>query len=185
MTIPKTVTVQQLIRRATRADGAELQDIRAEYSELRKIANKRIKRAQAKGDLLDMEQFTTTTAIMKGANPVINLAKAYSEVVKFLNAKVSTAKGRKEVRRKTVETLNNIGYKNITEDNARLFGEFMEKWRVAFEQETTMGKKLLFDSDSAVEFFDSAMEKIIDNKQRANAEKLFNLFKKWIALQEV
>ena len=185
MEIPEIVTVQEIIRRATRAKGAELKDIRAEYSELRKIANKRIKRAQAQGDLLDYKQFMTTKAIMKGATPVFDLAKAYSEVVKFLHSKKSTAVGRKEIRRKTRETLNRLGYKNVTDDNVKLFGDFMEKWRVAYEQDTTLGKKLLSDSDLAAEFFDSVIEEMTNDKQRTNAEKLFYLFKKWVALEGV
>jgi len=185
MEIPERVTVQEIIRRATRANGAELKDVRTEYSELRKIANKRIKRAHAQGDLLDYEQFMTTKAIMKGVTPVADLAKAYSEVVKFLHYRKSTAAGRKEIRRKTRETLNKLGFKSITDDNVKLFGDFMEKWRVAYEKNTTAGKKLLSDSDLAAEFFDSVIEEVTNDEQRTNAEKLFYLFKKWVALQGV
>lgn len=185
MEIPKLTTVQNVERRLLRAGGAELKQIRAEYSELRKIANKRIKRAQAQGDLLDTEQFMTTTAIMKGENAIANLAKAYVAVVKFLNRKQSTAAGRKEIRAKTRETLNKLGFENITDANVKLFGEFMEEWRQAYEQETTVGKKLLADSDFAVEFFDSIIEEVTEDTQRTNAEKIFYLFRKWIALQGV
>lgn len=185
MEIAKLTTVQDVERRLLRAGGAELKQIRAEYSELRKIANKRIKRAQAQGDLLDTEQFMTTTAIMKGENAIVNLAKAYVAVVKFLNRKESTAAGRKQIRTKARETLNKLGFENITDANVKLFGEFMAKWRAAFEQDTTIGKKLLADSDFAAEFFDSFMERVSGDKRKINADEIFKVFKKWLNSQGV
>lgn len=183
MEIPKQTTVQQLMRRALRGQS-ELKAIRAEYSELRKIANKRIKRAQAKGELMDVEQFRTTKSIMSGADSNVNLVKSYNEVVKFLNSKRSTAKGREEIRKKTRETLQKLGYQGITEENDKLFGEFMNEWRAKYEQDTTVGKKLFGDSEQAAEFFDRISERINRGEIDRNAVGIRRLFDRWVKSRE-
>ena len=183
MEIPKQTTVQQLMRRALRGQS-EIKAMRAEYSELRKIANKRIKRAQAKGELMDVEQFQTTKSIMSGADSNVNLVKSYNEVVKFLNSKRSTAKGREEIRKKTRETLQKLGYQGITEENDKLFGEFMNEWRAKYEQDTTVGKKLFGDSEQAAEFFDRISERINRGEIDRNAVGIRRLFDRWVKSRE-
>lgn len=183
MEIPKQTTVQQLMRRALHGQ-TEMKEIRAEYSELRKIANKRIKRAQAKGELMDVEQFRTTKSIMSGADSNVNLVKSYNEVVKFLNSKRSTAKGREEIRKKTRETLQKLGYQGITEENDKLFGEFMNEWRAKYEQDTTVGKKLFGDSEMAAEFFDRISERINRGEIDRNAVGIRRLFDRWVKSRE-
>lgn len=183
MEIPKQTTVQQLMRRALRGQS-EVKAMRAEYSELRKIANKRIKRAQAKGELMDVEQFRTTKSIMSGADLNVNLVKSYNEVVKFLNSKRSTAKGREEIRKKTRETLQKLGYQGITEENDKLFGEFMNEWRAKYEQDTTVGKKLFGDSEQAAEFFDRISERINRGEVDRNAVGIRRLFDRWVKSRE-
>lgn len=183
MEIPKQTTVQQLMRRALRGQ-AEIKEMRSEYSELRKIANKRIKRAQAKGELMDVEQFQTTKSIMSGADSNVNLVKSYNEVVKFLNSKRSTAKGREEIRKKTRETLQKLGYQGITEENDKLFGEFMNEWRAKYEQDTTVGKKLFGDSEQAAEFFDRISERINRGEIDRNAVGIRRLFDRWVKSRE-
>ena len=185
MKIPQTMTVQDVIRRLTRSNGAEVRGIRAEYSELRKIANKRIKRAQAKGELMDVEQFRTTTSIMKGDDALKNLARAYASVVKFLNSEASTAKGRQTIQQRRLKTLKSLNYTGVTEENMKIFQEFMEQWRIAYQLNTTMGKKLLSDSDLAAEFFDEWFERIKKNDEDTNAVKIFRIFKKWQKKQGV
>ena len=183
MEIPKQTTVQQLMRRALHGQ-TEVKAIRAEYSELRKIANKRIKRAQAKGELMDVEQFQTTKSIMSGADSNVNLVKSYNEVVKFLNSKRSTAKGREEIRKKTRETLQKLGYQGITEENDKLFGEFMNEWRAKYEQDTTVGKKLFGDSEQAADFFDRISERINRGEIDRNAVGIRRLFDRWVKSRE-
>ena len=187
MEIPKRTTVQQLMRRAMRGQS-EIKAIRTEYAELRKIANKRIKRAQEKGDLLDVEQFQTTKSIMNAADSTVNLIKAHHEVVNFLNSKRSTAKGREEIRQKTREAYEAIGYKDVILENDRLFSEFMEEWRIRYEQDTTIGKKLFSDSDMAAEFFDAHFERVEEygekHNENTNAVKLRRLFDRWIKSRE-
>lgn len=179
MQIPKTMTVQDVIRRLTRSNGAEVKGVRAEYSELRKIANKRIKRAQAKGELMDVEQFRTTTSIMKGDDALKNLARSYAAVIKFLNSEASTAKGRETIQRRRLKTLQSLNYTGVTEENMKLFQDFMEQWRIAYQLNTTMGKKLLSDSDLAAEFFDTWFERIKKNDENTNGAKIMRIFKKW------
>lgn len=185
MEIPKLTTVQDVRRRLTRSNNAELKAVRAEYSELRKIANKRIKRAQAKGELLDVEQFRTTTEIMKSENPIKNLAYAYSQVIKFLRSETSTAAGRKTVQQRRLKTLETLQYTGIQENNIKQFQEFMEQWRIAYQMNTTLGKRLLVDSDQAAEFFDTFYERIKKNDEKTNATKIMRIFRRWLERQGV
>lgn len=183
MEIPKRTSTQQLMRRAMRG-RSEVKAIRAEYAELRKIANKRIKRAQAKGELLDVEQFRTTKSIMQGSDSSINLIKAHHDVVVFLNSKRSTAKGREDIRQKTVKTYKELGYGAVITENDKMFSQFMEQWRIRYEQDTTMGKKLFSDSDKAAEFFDNYYERIKKKDENTNAVKIRRIFERWLNSQQ-
>lgn len=169
----KAETVQQIQRRLSGRNAAARQaEARREYAELRKIATKRIKRAQAVGELLDEPLPIKTGDIPK--NDAGALAKAIRSVQKFLGSKRSTAAGRAETRRKTVETMKQLGYENIDERNAKLFGDYMEMWRRKYEQDTPDGRRMLFDSDKAVEIFDEIAERFTDRTNSRSMSRMFN-----------
>ena len=174
------VTVQKAARAISKR-GGEAQ-IRKEYSRLRKIANDRIKRAQRGGELLDEDAFASLREIRKGDTE--RLAKAYSNVTKFLTSKRSTEYGRAEIRRKTVESLGKLGYEGISEKNVDLFGKFMENFRRKYETETPEGKKLLMDSDFAVEAFDAISERFTSRTNSRAMSRYFNQYLRNEGLEE-
>lgn len=167
-------TVQALMRRLSKGQGEAIPAARKEYTRLQKIANKRIMRAQAAGDLLDVELFPQTRSI--GKQDVGNLAKALVDVQKFLKSERSTAKGRKEIVRRKVEKLQKMGYESVTVDNEKLFSQFMEMWRVKYQLETAQGRKLTMDSDFAAEIFDKISERFTPKTNKSSMSRMFNDF---------
>lgn len=174
------VTVQKAARAISKRGGEK--QIRAEYSRLRKIANQRIARAQRTGELKDETLFDAAREIRKGDTE--RLAKAYSEVTKFLTSKRSTEYGRAEIRRKTAESLQKIGYEGISEKNVDLFGKFMENFRRKYETDTPEGKKLLMDSDFAVEAFDAISERFTSRTNSRAMSRYFNQYLRDDGLEE-
>lgn len=166
------VTVQKAARAISKRGGEA--KIRKEYSRLREIANDRIKRAQRNGELMEEDVFGSLREIRKGDTE--RLAKAYSNVTKFLNSKRSTEYGRAEIRQKTVESLKNLGYEGISTGNVDLFGKFMENFRRKYETETPEGKKLLMDSDFAVEAFDAISERFTSRTNSRAMSRYFNQY---------
>ena len=165
-------TVQTLMRKLSHGKGAEIPEARKEYANLRKIANKRIARAQAKGELMDVEFFPKTRDI--GKEQVGYLAQAMISVQKFLRSERSTAKGRKEITKRKVEKLNRMGFENITVDNEKLFNDFMEMWRVKYQTETAQGRRMTMDSDFAAEIFDRISERFTPKTNKSSMSRMFN-----------
>lgn len=164
----KPETVQAIQRRIARGAKSEAA-VRKEYAELRKIANKRIERAGR--ELGNMPKFPTTKEMRGDA---VNLAKELREVKKFLSSPRSTAAGRAETARKRVATLQGLGYTGVTERNEGLFNQFMEIWRRKYETITPEGRKMMMDSDFAVEIFDSISERFTDRTNSQSMGRMFN-----------
>lgn len=163
-------SVQVLMRRLSRGKGELIPAARKEYARLRKIANKRINRAQNAGDLLDVEAFPET----RGINDTGDLAKALVSVKKFLESRESTAAGRKEITRERVEKLQAMGYETVSVDNAKLFNDFMEMWRIKYQLDTSAGRKLTMDSDFAAEIFDRISERFTNRTNKSAMSRYFN-----------
>ena len=163
-------SVQALMRRLSRGKGELIPAARKEYARLRKIANKRIMRAQEAGDLLDVEAFPET----RGINDTGDLAKALVSVKKFLESRESTAAGRKAITRERVEKLQAMGYETVSVDNAKLFNDFMEMWRVKYQLDTSAGRKLTMDSDFAAEIFDRISERFTNKTNKSAMSRYFN-----------
>lgn len=162
-------TVQSISRGIKRDKG--FAKARREYAELRKIANKRIQRAHDDSMLKDYDLFPTTREL---GQDKAKFAKTYSMLTKFLTDKRSTAAGRAEISAKRANTLTDLGYEGVTPDNARLFDEFMENFRRKYETETPDGKKLLMDSDFAVEAFDQISERFTGKTNARSMSRMFN-----------
>lgn len=163
-------SVQALMRRLSRGQGELIPAARKEYARLRKIANKRIMRAQNAGDLLDVEAFPET----RGINDTGDLAKALVSVKKFLESRESTAAGRKAITRERVEKLQAMGYETVSVDNAKLFNDFMEMWRIKYQLDTSAGRKLTMDSDFAAEIFDKISERFTNKTNKSAMSRYFN-----------
>lgn len=167
----ETANVQKIARAIVRQGAREY---RKEYTRIRKIARKRILRAQAGGELLGEEIPPTLKEI---GDDSVNLAKAIRNVERFLKSPRSTAAGRKAIREKTVESLRESGYEGISESNVDLFEEYMSQWRRKYEQDVPEGRRLFFDSDFAVEIFDEIKDKFTS---KTNASAISRAFNNWL-----
>lgn len=148
---------------------------RYEYSRTRDIVRKRILRAQAKGELLNVEVPPKLSEISNGRR----LSKEMAQMEKFLSSPWSTSKGRSELKDKRFEGYRKAGYDNITESNEQKFNRFMKHMIKKYTQDTPEGKKMLHDSDTIASFFDEMVEedKVKENTRLSDLVRMFN---KWV-----
>ena len=144
----KWYTVQgaeTMVRVGTKDDMATM---RAEYTRMRDVAQKRIKRLG--------KQFPESKAYQshaKGFPKLIELdprdfAKAFSELAKFVRAKGSTVTGQKEIKQKTMKTWQDQGL-NLNPKNYDKTIKVLEEMRK---------QKIVYGSDKAVELADAMLD---------------------------
>ena len=122
--------------------------MRQEYTRMRDVAQKRIKRLQkefseSKAYQSNRDGFTK----LKDLDPR-DLPKAFSELAKFVRAKSSSVSGQREIRKKTIETWNAQGLK-LNNRNYKKAIKILEEMRK---------QKLTYGSDKVVELADSMLE---------------------------
>ena len=144
----KWYTVQgaeTMVRVGTKDD---MSTMRAEYTRMRDVAQKRIKRLG--------EQFPESKAYQSHAKGFPKLkeldprdfAKAFSELAKFVRAKGSTVTGPKEIKQKTMKTWQDQGL-NLNPKNYDKTIKVLEEMRK---------QKIVYGSDKAVELADSMLD---------------------------
>lgn len=150
------------------ADGAKAKfrehekEMREEYSRMRSAAQKRLQRMK-KSEFKDTKTYKEHAhgfRKLEDINPK-DFHKAFKDVAGFLKSKRSSASGQREIRRKTMETLNEaIGEKKVTTKN------YMRVIRVLEELRKT---KQTYGSDTIVDMVNQTMalsfdqfEKILD-----------------------
>ena len=117
-------------------------EIRSEYSKLRSVANKRLRRLWLAG-LGSYGLFTFP--IIKGRSDQ-QIATWLAAVSRFLRDKRTTIKGEREFVNNELEMLHDMGYKFITRENFYDFTKFMDSMR------DQVGGKI-FDSGDAADVF--------------------------------
>lgn len=171
--LPIITSKQKAQERAERSDSA-LKAMRRDYTRMRDIAVKRIKRAQEAGYWRKGKEIPTLKDV--GRDPA-DLAYEYSRLSKFLESPSSSVKQLRQESRQRVEAFQKLGYTFVTEENELDFGDYMEYMINKYETETEEGKKRLQDSDIIVEAYDY----IKDNREEgteAELDRLFQEFKK-------
>ena len=149
-------------------------EIRAEYTYLRGIAQKRLAR-------LKESEFAGTKQVKRwyagfpklSELPNAQVAKALANVALFLNAETSSVTGFKQQRKRALETLKSHGYDFVTEANISEFGEYMEYWR-------NHKLDMLYSSERVVDLFQFTQRNKVDRsvifaefeQVLANSEKL-------------
>lgn len=122
--------------------------LRRLYTELRDIANKRIKRAQKAG-------YGQNLVIRQGAKKIPKLSEIRSaaelryrigETAMLLENPQSTITGLERLEAAKLETLTRHGYDFVNEDNLRDFGRFMEWVRTYYQDQ-------LYDSDTVAKLY--------------------------------
>ncbi len=129
--------------------------VRAMYTTLRDIAQKRLIRAQAAGYMTDREPFAKLADIKDKRD----LAAEYANISRFLLSPDSTAKGREIRNEKAVARLNARGIDFVNKQNVADFGKFMGVMREIYSQEQPGGAKALYiDSDDLADYYSAMRE---------------------------
>lgn len=137
------------------------QEVRSEYSKLRAIAMKRLSRLEAAG-MDDTQSYLRNInhyPKLKDIKTKQELAGRLSDLSRFIKAKQSTVSGQKEIRKKTVETLNSHGYDFVNMDNVADFGLFMEEYRKQKLEDQG------YDSGDAADTYSVVVKHKIDPKE--------------------
>lgn len=149
--------------------SATEREARREYQRLRRVALKRIARlekSEYKSDYIvkrGKDRFSPSSQIVS----LSALSRSLSDVRHFLESPQSSIIGRRETEARTIKTLRRHGYKFVTEDNFKQFGEFMDAARMK------AGGKLLA-SDRVADLYGQSERKAI------SADELLRDYKYWV-----
>lgn len=142
------------IKAKLEAGGSLEKEVRKEYTRLRDISQKRLKRLAAAG-------YTETDVYKKNIShyPKLKdiktkseLSQRLSDLSRFVGSSQSTVKGIKEREKKVLEKLHEHDFDFVNESNLSDFGEFMELYR------DSMADMEGYDSGDAAELY-SVVEK--------------------------
>lgn len=119
---------------------AEARALRAEYTRMRDVAQKRIKRLEKQfpGSKTYLEHRLGFKKL-KDLDPR-DLPKAFSELAKFVKAKASTVTGQKQIKEKTIATWQKQGL-NLTSENYDTAIKILEEMR---------RRKIVYGSDKVI-----------------------------------
>lgn len=139
-----------------------LKEARAEYVRLAKAANKRIQRIRE-------SQYSTSAAAQRQMFGSVKALKterqvyaALQQVARFTSQKTSSISGIKEIEKKQLETMREMGYTFLNKSNIHEFGEFMKQVRKHANVKNLQGI-----SDRIVNLFKEAKRKRIDTQDLA------------------
>ena len=149
----KWYTVQGAETMARVGTKDDMATMRAEYTRMRDVAQKRIKRLG--------KQFPESKAYQSHAKGFAKLKeldprdfpKAFAELAKFVKAKGSTVTGQKQIKEKTIKTWQDQGL-NLNQKNYDKTIKILEEMRK---------QKIVYGSDKAVELADSMLD--LDDQQ--------------------
>jgi len=164
--------------------GGDLErEVRKEYTRLRDISQKRLKRLAAAGyENTDVYQKNVKHyPKLKDIKSKSELAQRLSDLSRFVGSTQSTVKGLKEREKKVLKTLKKSGYKYVNESNLSDFGDFMEYYRDAmYDLEYDSGdaadlytvvEKNKLDPEKVKEDFDFWLENVEDAKKIRKAKR--------------
>ena len=149
----KFYTVQGAETMARLGTKDDLSTMRSEYTRMRDVAQKRLKRLE--------KAFPESKAVqghpqgfpkLKDLDPR-DFPKAFSELAKFVKAKGSTVTGQKQIKEKTIKTWQDQGL-NLNQKNYDKTIKILEEMR---------RQKIVYGSDKAVELADSMID--LDDQQ--------------------
>lgn len=134
--------------------------VRKEYTRLRDISQKRLKRLKAAGydDIQAYLRNVNHYPKLKDIKSNNELASRLSDLSRFILAKSSTVSGNKKIMYKNLTTLHDTGYNFVNEENFRDFGKFMEEYR---NQMLDMS----YDSGDAADLYGVVIKHKLDPKQ--------------------
>lgn len=148
--------------------------VRKEYTRLRDIEQKRIKR-MAGTEWEDTEVYRKNAGQypkLADLKSDVDLVYKLSDLSRFVRAKTSTISGLKERRAQALETLYEHGYEFVTEENYNSFGKFMEEYRTQHYDE------MYPSGDAADSYYLTEIHQI-------EPEQLFKDFKFWLDRENI
>lgn len=157
-------------------DGAKSisnDDLRQEYSRLRSIAEKRLKRFQG-SEWTDSQVYQLNVGKYKPLAEIENdreLRHLFSDVAKFITAYTGGVAGLEKQRREGIKTFNAHGYDFVNKENYREFADFMEYSR-------TMKLNRIYDSKRIADFYEAA------EKKKLSRDEMYKQFKSWTRKQK-
>lgn len=137
-----TYTVQALETLARTANKEDWSELRKEYTRMRDVAQKRIKRMadSAFAESRAYKAHSAGFAKLKDINPK-DFPKAMAELYKFVNAKAGSISGQQEIRRKTIESWQKQGV-DLNEKNYKSVMTILDEMRK---------QKIVYDSERVVQ----------------------------------
>ena len=131
----------------------DLTTMKAEYTRMRDVAQKRLKRLEkAFPESKAVQSHPHGFPKLKNLDPR-DFPKAFAELAKFVKAKGSTVTGQKQIKEKTIKTWQEQGL-NLNQNNYDKTIKILEEMR---------RRKIVYGSDKAVELADSMLE--LDDRQ--------------------
>ena len=147
-----------------RIKGGERADIRKEYTRLRDIAQKRIKRGGLDVKIPKLRELANNS----------ELAKNFAFLNRFIASETSTAGGRKRIQEREVATLERHKFYGINTSNVGDFNRFMSWYREKYTAELPTGRLMVIDSDTVVAVFREVNDKISQETKNAQISRIFN-----------
>lgn len=145
--------------------------VRAEYSRLRDIAQKRLKRLAKSEPMSYAYRANVGQYAPARGQTTEEIRMQLPTLAKFIAAKTGSVSGIRAQRAKSVATFQEHGYRFINSRNIKAFGEFMESFRAK------KGKARTYGSFDAVELWEFTQENDID------PERVKKQFAKWLGQQ--
>lgn len=153
------------IKAKLEAGGSLEREVRKEYTRLRDISQKRLKRLAAAG-YTDTEVYQKNVSHypkLKDIKSKSELSQRLSDLSRFIASSQSTVKGIKEREKKVLEKLHEHDFNFVTESNLSDFGEFMELYR------DSMADMEGYDSGDAAELYSVVEKHKLDPEKVAEA----------------
>ena len=142
----------------------ETADIRKEYTRLRDIAQKRIKRGGLDVVIPKLKELSGNT----------ELAKNFAYLNRFIASERSTARGRKRIQEREVATLERHKFTGINTKNVGDFNRFMSWYREKYTAELPTGRLMVIDSDTVVAAFREVNDQISQETKNRTISRIFN-----------
>lgn len=159
------------IRQQMKIDPAA---VRKEYTRLRDISQKRLKRLGA-SEWADSKAYTENVGkfpILKDLRNDTDLVYKLSDLERFVTADRASVSGLNRIRKESIQTLHEHDYTFVTQENYRSFGKFMEEYRFQKMDE-------LYDSGDAADSY------YITEVHKIPPEQLFKDFEFWLQRENI
>lgn len=145
----------------TQIKTGNMKKVRKEYTRLRDISQKRLKRLEA-ADMGDTQAYLKNVSHypkLKDIKTKYELAGRLSDLSRFIKAEASTVSGQRQIRAKSIQTLHDHGYDFVNDTNIVDFGRFMEEYRK--QKLEDMG----YDSGDAAETYSVVVKHDLDPEE--------------------